>query len=188
MTRSIYPSGYQTYVEVKEVSQGMCGGSRPEHFKGVATIVLKLFNIVNPDRAYFGEKDAQQLRVINRMSRDLNLDVEIVACPIVREPDGLAMSSRNIYLDATERQAALVLNRTLREAERLIKAGERTVASLQTQLLKLIDQEPLASLDYLVVVDSKSLIPIVAITGETLVALAVRIGKTRLIDNTVVGV
>lgn len=183
---AVYPEGYQTYVEVKEVSQGLCGSSRPEHFKGVATIVLKLFNLVTPDRAYFGAKDAQQLRVIKRMSLDLNLNLEIVACPIVREPDGLAMSSRNVYLDPAQREAALVLSRVLRAAEKLVEAGERSVQTLNSKLLELLAVEPLANLDYLAFVASDSLQPVTTVSGEVLIAIAVKIGKTRLIDNTVV--
>lgn len=182
----MYPEGYQTYVEVTGgVAQRMCGASRPGHFRGVATVVLKLFNIVEPDRAYFGEKDAQQLRVIRRMARDLNLKVEIIGCPIVREADGLALSSRNVYLNQAERKAALILYRTLSRAKELIEMGERDAAVLREQLVKMIEAEPLASLDYLEIADSESLEPVAMLTGEIIIALAVRIGTTRLIDNMV---
>lgn len=182
----MYPEGYQTYVEVTGgVARRMCGASRPGHFRGVATVVLKLFNIVEPDRAYFGEKDAQQLRVIRRMARDLNLKVEIIGCPIVREADGLALSSRNVYLNQAERKAALILYRTLSRAKELIEIGERDAAVLREQLIKTIAAEPSASLDYLEIADSESLEPVAKLTGEIIIALAVRIGTTRLIDNMV---
>jgi pantoate--beta-alanine ligase len=181
----MYPAGYQTYAEVTEITRGLCGVSRPGHFRGVATVVLKLFNIVTPDRAYFGEKDAQQLRVIRRMARDLNLDVEVVGCPIVREADGLAMSSRNTYLSPEQRHAALILCRLLHEAGRLIEAGERDARSLRSQLLQILATEPLATLDYLEIVASDTLQPLSRLQGEILIALAVKFGSTRLIDNRV---
>ncbi len=182
----MYPDGFQTYVEVTGgVARRMCGASRPGHFRGVATVVLKLFNIVEPDRAYFGEKDAQQLRVIRQMARDLNLKVEIIGCPIVREADGLAMSSRNVYLNQAERKAALILYRALLRAKELIEMGERDAAVLREQLVKMIEAEPLATLDYLEIADSESLEPVAKLTGEIIIALAVRIGTTRLIDNMV---
>jgi pantoate--beta-alanine ligase len=181
----MYPEDYQTYVEVTRVSQGLCGASRPGHFRGVATVVLKLFNIAQADRAYFGEKDAQQLRVIQKMAADLNLTVQVIGCPIVREADGLALSSRNLYLAPKERQAALVLVRTLREAGKLIAGGERDSRSLKEQLLGLIAAEPLARLDYLEILTSRDLQPVSQLKGEILIALAVKIGRTRLIDNMV---
>ncbi len=179
----LYPEGFQTTVSVNELTRGLCGASRPGHFEGVATVVLKLFNIVQPDRAYFGEKDAQQLRVIRRMARDLDLPLTVVGCPIVREEDGLALSSRNIYLKPAERRAALVLSRTIRRAVERIAAGLRDEATLRRELLALLQAEPLADLDYLAIVDSETLQPLQELRGEVLVALAVRIGKTRLIDN-----
>jgi pantoate--beta-alanine ligase len=179
----MYPPDYQTFVEVAEVSQGLCGTSRPGHFRGVATVVLKLFNIVAPDRAYFGEKDAQQLRVIRRMAADLNLDLEIIGCPIVRENDGLAMSSRNVYLNTRERQAALVLYRALQTAKRLIDAGERDPQVIDRQMQAIIKDEPLAATDYIQIVTSDALKPLTVLTGEVLIAIAVKVGKTRLIDN-----
>jgi pantoate--beta-alanine ligase len=184
-TGEMYPESYQTFLEVTQVSQGLCGASRPGHFRGVATVVLKLFNIVQADRAYFGEKDAQQLRVVQRMAADLNLTVQVIGCPIVREADGLALSSRNLYLTPKERQAALVLVRTLREAGKLIAGGERDSRSLKEQLLRVIAAEPLAQLDYLEIVTSRDLQPVSQLDGELLIALAVKIGRTRLIDNMV---
>jgi pantoate--beta-alanine ligase len=179
----MYPDGYQTFTEVTGLSQGLCGASRPGHFRGVATVVLKLLNIVAPDRAYFGEKDAQQLRVIKRMVTDLNLNVAVVGCPIIREADGLAMSSRNTYLTPEQRQAALVLFRTLCEAGRLLDAGERDAGRLRRKLLEILAAEPLADLDYLAIVANDTLLPVTLIEEEILIALAVKIGNIRLIDN-----
>jgi pantoate--beta-alanine ligase len=181
----MYPENYQTFAEVTRVSQGLCGAGRPGHFRGVVTVVLKLFNIAQADRAYFGEKDAQQLRVIQRMAADLNLNTRVIGCPIVREADGLALSSRNVYLSPEERQAALVLVRTLRLAGELIAGGQRDSRDLREQLLREINAEPLARLDYLEIVDSRDLQPDVRLKGEILIALAVKIGRTRLIDNMV---
>jgi pantoate--beta-alanine ligase len=181
----MYPPGFETFVEVTKVSQGLCGASRPGHFRGVATVVIKLFNIVDPDRAYFGEKDAQQLRVIRRMATDLNLKLEIVGCPIVRESDGLAMSSRNVYLSPEERRAALVLYQALCKAGKMIDGGVRGVKEIRAEMVGLIDREPLAQLDYLEILDSAGLVPLDKIAGEVLIALAVKFGKTRLIDNMV---
>lgn len=181
----MYPSGYQTFIEVTELSQGLCGASRPGHFRGVATVVLKLFNITEADRAYFGEKDAQQLRVIRQMVADLNLTVRVIGCPIVRESDGLALSSRNVYLSDKERQAALVLSRVLEAAGDLIGGGLRETDQLVSRLQSILAAEPLATLDYLAVVDSRTLQPLPKLQGEIMVALAVKIGRTRLIDNRV---
>jgi pantoate--beta-alanine ligase len=179
----IYPSGYQTYIEVTEISRGLCGAVRPGHFKGVATVVLKLFHIVEPDRAYFGEKDAQQLRVIKRMVTDLNYRIEIIGCPIIRESDGLAMSSRNSYLTPPERRAATVLFRALQTAKQRIENGECNPQRLRQEMGAIIESEPLATPEYIEIVDSASLQPLAVISGEILIALAVRIGETRLIDN-----
>jgi pantoate--beta-alanine ligase len=179
----MYPEGFQTTVQVGALAQGLCGASRPGHFQGVATVVLKLFQIVAPHRAYFGEKDAQQLRVIRRMALDLNLRLEVIGCPIVREADGLAMSSRNVYLKPEERRAALVLYRTLNRAGELIASGTRDAEALRGHLLKVIAGEPLAILDYLAIVASETLQPLEQLEGEVLIALAVKIGSTRLIDN-----
>lgn len=180
---AMYPPNFQTYVEVTEVSQNLCGASRPGHFRGVATVVLKLFNIVKADRAYFGEKDAQQLRVIRRMATDLNLDIEIIGCPIVRESDGLAMSSRNVYLNDQERQAALVLQRALQTAKQLIENGERDSQVVNRRMQDVFGKEPLATIDYIEIVSGETLESLTVLTGEVLIAVAAKVGKTRLIDN-----
>jgi pantoate--beta-alanine ligase len=179
----MYPANYQTYVEVTEAAQGLCGASRPGHFRGVATVVLKLFNIVAADRAYFGEKDAQQLRVIRRMAADLNLGLEIIGCPIIREKDGLAMSSRNVYLNPQERQAALVLSRALQAARQLMEAGERDQQVISRRMKDVFGAEPLAVVDYIEIISSDTLKPLTLLTGEVLIAVAAKVGKTRLIDN-----
>ncbi len=179
----VYPPGYKTFVEVHSLQERLCGRTRPGHFRGVATVVLKLFHIVRPDLAFFGWKDAQQLIVLRRMAADLDLDVELVGCPIVREPDGLAMSSRNAYLSPEERRAALVLSRSLGEAGAAIAAGERRGAEVVRLLQEAVAGEPLARLDYVEVVDMEELRHLETLKGEILVALAVRIGTTRLIDN-----
>jgi pantoate--beta-alanine ligase len=179
----IYPPGYRTFVEVEGLQDRLCGRSRPGHFRGVATVVLKLFDIVAPDLAFFGAKDAQQVLIIRRMAADLDLDVEIVTCPIVREPDGLALSSRNAYLDPPARQAALVLSTSLRWAEKAVAAGERDTGRLVAGIRSIIEAEPLARIDYVEAVDPETLDPVAEIGGEVLVALAVFIGATRLIDN-----
>ncbi|MGE5549625.1 MAG: pantoate--beta-alanine ligase [Bacteroidota bacterium] len=182
----MYPPGFQTYVDVTGLSQGLCGASRPGHFRGVATVVAKLFAIVQPRRAYFGEKDAQQLRVIRRLAQDLNLPVTVVPVPIIREPDGLAMSSRNVYLSAEERRAALVLYRSLLVARDLVRSGEQNAAVVAEAMRALIAAESLARLDYLAIVDDETLAPVERIDRPTLIALAVFIGRTRLIDNVLV--
>jgi pantoate--beta-alanine ligase len=179
----IYPPGYRTYVEVQGLQDRLCGRSRPGHFRGVATVVLKLFNIVGPDLAFFGAKDAQQVLIIEKMASDLDLDVEIVTCPIIREPDGLALSSRNAYLDPEERRAALVLSASLREAERAIGAGERDAAEIIAGIRALVEAEPLARIDYVEAVDPSTLEPVGELRGDVLIALAVFVGSTRLIDN-----
>jgi pantoate--beta-alanine ligase len=184
----MYPRGggkVLTHVDVEEVTEQLCGASRPGHFRGVATVVTKLFNIVQPDKAFFGLKDAQQVAVIQTMVDDLNIPVEIVPCPTVREADGLAMSSRNVYLSQTERQQALVLYRSLKEAERLVAEGERDVPRLKQIVREMIEEQPLADIDYVEIVNFRDLSPIVKIEQPALLALAVRFGKTRLIDNTV---
>jgi pantoate--beta-alanine ligase len=179
----MYPAGSATFVEVERLTAGLCGASRPGHFRGVATVVTKLLNLVKPHKAYFGQKDAQQLAVIRRMVADLFIDTEIVGVPTVREADGLAMSSRNVYLQGPERQAALVLSRALRRAQGMVAAGERRVEVLEAALHAEIAAEPLARLDYARVVDAESLEPITTLERPALCALAVFIGKTRLIDN-----
>jgi len=183
----MYPPGFRTSVEVGGLQDGLCGRSRPGHFRGVATIVLKLFNIVRPDCAFFGQKDAQQVVILRRMAEDLNLDIKIVALPIVREPDGLAMSSRNIYLNIEERRAATILFRGLEEARRIFEAGERAAPRIRERLLATLASEPLARLDYAEVVDPGSLEPVERVEGEALIALAVFFGRTRLIDNIILG-
>lgn len=182
----MYPPGYRTYVEVQGLQDALCGRSRPGHFRGVATVVLKLFNIVRPDAAFFGAKDAQQVTILRKMAADLDLDVEVVTCPIVREPDGLAMSSRNAYLKPDERRAALVLSRGLAEAERAIRAGERDAAKVLAAVRAVIDAEPLARIDYVEAVDPLGFGPVEEIRGDVLLALAVFVGSTRLIDNLLV--
>jgi pantoate--beta-alanine ligase len=184
---AMYPEGYGTYVEVQGLQDRLCGASRPGHFRGVCTVVLKLFEIVRPDVAYFGRKDVQQAIVLTRMVQDLDLDVRIDVRPIVREADGLAMSSRNTYLNPAERQAALVLIRSLRAAGTWIAAGERRAAAVVAGIREMIAREPLARIDYAEAVDAADLEPVETITDGTLIALAVFIGKTRLIDNAVVG-
>jgi pantoate--beta-alanine ligase len=185
---AMYPDGYETTVTVEKLTQPLCGASRPGHFRGVTTIVAKLFNVTQPHRAYFGLKDYQQCKVIEKMVKDLNFDITIVPCPIVREPDGLAMSSRNAYLSPAERQAALVLNRALRYAERLVNDGERDMRIVHVAVWAMVSAEPLTQIDYIAVVDAETLQPVEKIEQKTLVALAVKIGRARLIDNTVLEV
>ncbi len=181
----MYPSDYRTYVNVEEITLPLCGKSRPTHFRGVTTVVCKLFCIVAPDRAYFGQKDAQQLIVIKQMVRDLNMDITVVPCPIVREADGLAKSSRNVYLNEEERRQALVLNQALALAQDLYKNGERNANVLKDAMVKKIQTAPLADIDYVELVDLESLQAIQTLTTPALAALAVRFGATRLIDNTI---
>jgi len=183
----MYPPDFSTYVEETDLSRDLCGRSRPGHFRGVATVVLKLFNIVRPHRAYFGMKDYQQLRIVERMCRDLNLEVEIVRCPLVREADGLAMSSRNVYLSPQERAAALALSRSLFAAEAMVQRGETCAHRLRDSILESLRQEPLIEVDYVEVRDAESLKPVERIARATVIALAARVGKTRLIDNIIVG-
>jgi pantoate--beta-alanine ligase len=182
----MYPDGFQTYAEVGRVGVPFEGEFRPGHFRGVATVVLKLFNIVQPHFAYFGQKDAQQCAVIRQLVRDLSLPVEVVICPIVREPDGLAMSSRNAYLKHDERRAALVLSRSLARARELIEAGERRPDELIRQVRALIEQEPLARIDYVAIADADTFESRATVISRTVVALAVWIGGARLLDNFIV--
>ncbi|MCI9446407.1 MAG: pantoate--beta-alanine ligase [Lachnospiraceae bacterium] len=172
-----------TFVDMDKLTKGLCGKTRPTHFRGVCSVVTKLFHIVTPDRAYFGQKDAQQLAVIRRMVRDLNFDIEIVGCPIVREADGLAMSSRNTYLNEEERQAALVLHKSLLLGKEMIVQGEQDAGEIKAAIVRSIETEPLARADYVEIVDPDSLETIDIIEGRALIALAVYVGKTRLIDN-----
>ena len=182
----MYPDGFRTYVNVEGMSNVLEGRSRPGHFRGVTTVVLKLFEIVQPHFAYFGRKDAQQARILRKMAADLNLDAELVVCPIVREPDGLAMSSRNAYLKPDERQVATVLSRALRAVEQEIRAGERDAVRLLATMRRVLDSEPLASVDYVEIVDADTLEPVTRLRRACLVLLAVFIGTTRLIDNMLV--
>ncbi len=179
----IYPQGFSSYVQVDGLSERLEGRSRPGHFRGVATVVMKLLQIAQPNFAYFGRKDAQQSRIITQMSRDLNLDSKIVVCPIVREPDGLAMSSRNAYLNAEERKAATVLHRALDAAKDELGAGVRDALQLQTTLRRKLDCERLTTVDYAEIVDSETFEPVVRVSKSSYIVLAVFIGKTRLIDN-----
>jgi len=183
----MYPAGAVTYVTVEGLSDKLCGRSRPGHFCGVTTVVAKLFNIVEPDRAYFGQKDAAQSTIIRRMVRDLNVPVEIVVCPIVREPDGLAMSSRNAYLDPPQRQAALVLHRSLMAVQERFDQGERKVMTLIEAGRQPFAQDPTVRLDYFEMVDPETLDPVVDLSRGALVAVAAFVGKARLIDNIVLG-
>jgi len=179
----MYPPGHATFVEVQGLQDRLCGRSRPGHFRGVCTVVLKLFEIVRPDRAFFGQKDAQQALIITRMAADLNLGVTVETRPTVREPDGLALSSRNAYLSVEERRAATVLWRSLEEVRRECAGGETDAEALLRTMQGLIDREPLAKVDYLAIVRPDTLEPVSRVEGETLVALAVYFGRTRLIDN-----
>ena len=184
-TEDMYPAGAITIVEVPDMSQRLCGSSRPTHFRGVTTVVAKLFNAVQPDAAFFGQKDAAQVAILRRMARDLNFDVQIVVAPIVREQDGLALSSRNQYLDAERRKAALVLHRALMRIQFLADRGERDCAALIAEGRKIIEQEPAAKLDYLEAVDPDSLEPVADLSRAALIAVAAYFGATRLIDNIV---
>ncbi|MEN6568330.1 MAG: pantoate--beta-alanine ligase [Veillonellales bacterium] len=182
----MYPQGYEnmlSFVEVTGITKKLCGASRPGHFRGVTTVVAKLFNIARPDAAYFGQKDAQQVAVIKRMVADLNMDIRIVAVPIVREADGLALSSRNVFLNPAERQAALVLHRSLELAGDLLAAGQRDAAGIKAAMAGLINKEPLAAIEYISLCDLKFLEELAEIESAALIAIAVKIGKTRLIDN-----
>lgn len=182
----MYHDDFSSFVDMSTLTGGLCGKTRPIHFRGVCTVVSKLFNIVVPDKAYFGQKDAQQLAVIRHMVRDLNFGIEIVGCPIIREEDGLAKSSRNTYLNEKERQAALVLSRSLKEGKALMDAGEKDTAKIRKVITDMIEKEPLAKIDYVEVVDWNTLESVDKVDGPVLTAIAVCIGKTRLIDNFIV--
>ena len=179
----LYAPDFCTWVDMDVLNEELCGKSRPIHFRGVCTVVTKLLNIAAPDKAFFGQKDAQQLAVIKRMVRDLNMDVEIVGCPIVREEDGLARSSRNTYLSAEERKAALILSRTIALGQKLVQEGEKDANALVEAMKRNIESEPLARIDYVEAVDGINMQPVDKLEGSVLVAMAVYIGKTRLIDN-----
>lgn len=175
-----------TFVNMAGPSEELCGKSRPIHFRGVCTVVSKLFNIASPDKAYFGQKDAQQLAVIKRMVRDLNFDIEIVGCPIVRESDGLAKSSRNVYLSKNERNAALILHKALEEGKSMLLCGEKNAYDIKKRISDIIESEPLARIDYVEIVSFPDIERIAVIKGDILAAVAVYIGKTRLIDNFII--
>ena len=183
----MYPTGYQTWVEVGQMTQPLEGAQRPGHFRGVTTVVSKLFNAVRPAKAYFGQKDAQQAAVIRQMTRDLNFPVEIVVCPIVREPDGLALSSRNAYLGPEERKAATVLYRALSSAKAAYDRGERNAGKLRQVMQDILASEPLARMQYVSCADYDTLQELEEVTGKSLLSMAVFMGKTRLIDNFVLG-
>ncbi len=182
----MYADGFCSFVDMNGLTKELCGKSRPIHFRGVCTVVSKLFNIVVPDMAFFGQKDAQQLAVIRRMVKDLNMDIEIIGCPIIREEDGLAKSSRNTYLNQEERKAALILSQTIRMGEQMVKDGVVDAQELLAAMRENIAKEPLARIDYVEAVSMDSIEKVEKIEGEVLVAMAVYIGKTRLIDNFIV--
>lgn len=185
--KAMYPEGYQTYVEVFELSKYLCGASRPEHFKGVATVVTKLFNIVKPDITYFGQKDAQQAIIIKRMVEDLNMDLKVRVMPTIREPDGLAMSSRNMYLSPTERKEALVLKNALQKAKDMVNSDEKDPKKIIAKMRGIINSAPSSKIDYISIVDTENLRDVKSLkSGEILIALAVKIDKTRLIDNIII--
>ncbi|HNX91986.1 MAG TPA: pantoate--beta-alanine ligase [Syntrophomonas sp.] len=187
--RDMYREGYNSWVELQgEITSKLCGGSREGHFKGVTTVVSKLFNICQPDMAFFGQKDAQQVMIIEKMVQELNFPLTIVRVPIKREADGLAMSSRNVYLDEEQRQQALVLSRSLQEARRLAESGVRNVARLKQAIREMIAAAPQANIDYVEIYDANDLGDVEEITGRVLIALAVKFGNTRLIDNLIVEV
>ena len=179
----MYAPDYCTFVDMNKLTDVLCGKTRPIHFSGVCSVVSKLFNIVTPDRAYFGQKDAQQLAVIRRMVRDLNFGIEIVGCPIVREPDGLALSSRNTYLNTEERKSALVLSQALKLGKDMMESGETDAVKIRKAMVEHIEKEPLARIDYVEIVDADSLESVQKIENKVLTAMAVYIGNTRLIDN-----
>ena len=186
----MYPDGggkTDTYVEIlNDMPKQLCGKTRPTHFRGVCTVVAKLFNIVTPDKAYFGQKDAQQLAIIRRMTRDMSYGIEIVGCPIIREPDGLAKSSRNTYLNPQERQAAIILSQAVALGQKMVADGETDAAKVVNAMVAKIETEPLARIDYVSAVDGMTMEPVEKIEGNVLVAMAVYVGKTRLLDNFIV--
>ena len=184
--KAMYPDGYLTYVNAGKIANVLCGASRPGHFKGVTTIVSKLFNIIAPDIAYFGQKDAQQAIVIKKMVRDLNFPVKIKVMPIVREKSGLALSSRNSYLNPKEREDARVLYQSLKTAKKLVKSGQKDAKIVKSKIKSLLLSKPAAKIDYIAVVDAENLHPVKKVKKNTLIALAITIGKTRLIDNLII--
>lgn len=184
--KDMYPEGYATYVTVEKLTDTLCGESRPGHFKGVATVVTKLFNIIRPDVAYFGQKDMQQALMIKKMAFDLNMGIDVKIMPIVREKDGLAMSSRNIYLSEPERKDAVILYQSLKQAENLVRQGEKDAKKIIKIIEDMIKQKPGSRIDYIKAVDTKELKDVKVISGEIMIALAVFFGQTRLIDNTII--
>jgi len=187
--KEMYPKDFATYINVENLTEGLCGASRPTHFRGVTTVVLKLFNIVSPHRAYFGQKDAQQLAVIKKMTADLNLDISIIGCPIIREESGLAKSSRNVYLTDDERTQATALFNSLNFVKNCIEQGEKSAIMLKKEITKKIEsQAPLAKVDYVEIVDADNLTELAYIEGKILIALAVRFPSARLIDNIIISV
>lgn len=181
--KEMYPSKNLVYIDVNELGDNLCGAARPGHFRGVCTVVLKLLNIITPDKAYFGQKDAQQLAIVKKMVQDLNFDVKIISCPIIREVDGLAISSRNSYLSLQERQAAVIISQSFESAKELLLKGERNSETVRQLIIKKITSEPLAKIDYIDVVDAVTLKSVNDIAAKISVVVAVYIRKTRLIDN-----
>lgn len=186
--KEMYPPGFSTFVEVEKLTEGLCGASRPGHFRGVTTVVTKLFHLVEPDRVYFGQKDAQQAFVLKRMVQDLNFDLEFIILPTVREEDGLAMSSRNKYLNPEERKEATIIFNSLKEAETLIKKGVRDAEAIKKAMAEKISSAKNCVVDYIEIVDTADLRPVRLLKGRCLLAVAVKLGKTRLIDNIIVEV
>ena len=182
----MYTEGFCSFVDMNGLTKELCGKSRPIHFRGVCTVVNKLFNIVMPDKAFFGQKDAQQLAVIQRMVKDLNMDLDIIGCPIIREDDGLAKSSRNTYLNPEERKAALILSQAIFKGEELVKSGERNADRVVSFMKEILQSEPMAEIDYVEAVSMDTIEKIEFLQGRVLVAMAVKIGKTRLIDNFII--
>ncbi len=182
----MYFDDFCTFVDINTLSEVLCGKTRPIHFRGVCTVVSKLFNIVAPDKAYFGQKDAQQLAIIKRMVRDLNFDIEIIGCPIIREDDGLAKSSRNTYLNPQERAAAVILSKAIFTGQKMVKEGIKDALTVKATMMAILKSEPLANVEYVEMVDFGTLQDVETINGPILTAIAVRIGKTRLIDNFIV--
>jgi pantoate--beta-alanine ligase len=185
--KDMYPDGFDTWVETKGITEVLEGAIRPGHFKGVTTVVNKLFNIVQPQKAYFGQKDAQQVAVIKKMVKDLDMNLEIVVCPTLREKDGLAMSSRNTYLTPAMRKGAPVLYQTLMQAKRMVEEGEKNVGTIRLAMVALINKEPLANIEYISFADNATLKEVHSVKQPTLISMAVKFGKTRLIDNIVLG-
>lgn len=183
----MYPVDASSWVVVEGLTEGLEGAARPGHFRGVTTIVAKLFNIVEPTRSYFGQKDAQQALVIQKMAKDLNMNLEVIVCPTVREPDGLAMSSRNVYLNPDERKSALVLNESLKLAQKLFTDGERNAILIKRKMREMIEGEPKAEIDYISIADTSTLAELDRIEEKALVSLVVKIGKPRLLDNVILG-